>query len=277
MWIKCNPGSNQGANGLMTFNLESVLGLIVLRFVCVLSGTFTKAQITDIKLKANGGKPIFDSTGTEADQRMIYRGHPATAGLLSLDFSERKSKTIVGQMLGALNTVRAGITSLTGEFTVAGATTPGMEIWAECIRVTDSPENLLSDQERAFYGASMSKVLKFVQNFPTTSETPLPLGAMAAAGARAKRVHLYGNIASVTVKRNGIAIHDRVATALNNFDLIEAGKTLIGSCYTLDFLKENNQSDALDASRDRLEFLVTPGATGNVTVVQELYDLLGNN
>ena len=172
MWIKSNPGSNQGANGLQTFNFENLLGLVILRLVLVLSGTFTKAQITDIKIKANGGKMLIEATGTEADNRMTFRGHAATVGLLSLDFSERKSKTIVGQYLGALNTVKAGVSSLTGEFTVAGATTPGIEIWAECVRPSESPENLLSPAEAAFYGASMSKTLKFVQNFPTTSETP---------------------------------------------------------------------------------------------------------
>ena len=272
MLIKLLPFQNVTAAGLATLDMRNLLGFTVNRLVLQLGGTaMTKADFTNIKIKANA-KVIFDDSGSNIDARMQYRGIAANASFLTMDFDEIKAKSIVGQQLGAIDTT-AGISQLTGEFTIAGATAPTIEGWAQ-VSAPQVQANGASLPERGL----IAKVLNFNHNFGAAGKFPLDIPYGKQGGTIVKRLHLFGaTVTAVEIKKNGITIHDSTA-AVESFNQTEYGRVPQAGVYTVDFVKDGNMSNALNtANANTMEYYATVSGAGNVQVVAELLDPLNNN
>lgn len=273
MLLKLLPFTNQGANGIMTCDLKNLMGYSIDRIVLSLGGTFTKAQITGLQIKANA-KIIFDDSGSNIDTRMKYRGIFDAAGFLSLDFSEIRSKTIVGQQLGSLDTT-FGIGQLSIEATVAGATAPTLTAWAEV-----SAPQVNGAGAHVPEAALIGKVLRYMHQFSAGgNQLPFYIPHGAQGGTNVKRLHFFhgGNLTGVLVKKNGLIIHES-STAFNEFNLKEYQRVPQTNVYTLDFVKDGNQSNVLNTSgAQSFEIYGTLSAADQVTVVAETLDPLSNN
>ena len=273
MMLKLLPLTNQGANGVMTCDLKNLMGYTIDRLILQLGGTFTKAQITALQVKANA-KIIFDDSGSNIDSRMKYRGIFDDARFLVIDFSEIRSKTIVGQLLGALDTT-FGIGQLSLEVTVAGATTPTLTGWAEV-----SAPQVSGSGQHVPEAALIGKVLRYMHQFSAGgSQLPFYIPSGKQGGANVKRLHFFhsGALTGVMVKKNGLIIHESIA-ALNVFNLKEYTRVPQSNVYTLDFVKDGNQSNVLN-TRDAQSFEIygTLSDADQVTVVAETLDPLSNN
>lgn len=264
--IRCNPFLNVVATGMASVDFSSLFGYTIKRVILNLGGTtFTKAMLTGIRLKANS-KTIFDDTGTRTDNRMQYRGLAANAAYLSLDFTEPRARTIVGQLVGALDTT-AGITSLVGEFDIAGATAPTLQAWAEVTGPQTGPERGL-----------IAKVMNLTQNFAAAGEFPFNLPYGRLAGTLIKRIHYFGStVTGARVKKNGVEVHNTV-DGINDFCQGEYQRTPQTNVYTIDFVADGNQSNVLNAANAQtMEYYVTVSGAGNVVAVVEMLDPLANN
>ena len=84
--IKNLPFTNVVANGVATVSLP--VGMSYNRIFLNLGGTsFTKAMITDVKVRLNG-KVIFQNTGSRLDLINTYRKRGVSANFLVIDFTE---------------------------------------------------------------------------------------------------------------------------------------------------------------------------------------------
>ncbi len=268
MDVVVNPFTGVAANSKATAKWNNLLGYSVDRVILTLGGTFTKAQMTSIKILANG-KPIFDDTGSRVDTRMQHRGITANASYLTLDFSELRSKTIIGQGVGSLDTVSSGIRDLACEIDIGGATNPTLTALAQ---VSAAP------QADKTYAGLIAKVMNFTQGFSAAGEFPIDVPYGRAAGALIKRVHFFGaTVTGARVKKNGIEVWNR-GDALNDYILTENQRTPQANVVTIDFLEEGNLSKAHNAANASThEWFVTVNGAGNVIVVCELLDPLANN
>lgn len=275
MYIPLLAFQNVNANGQATLDMRNLLGYTVKRLTLALGGTaFTKAMLTDIKLKANG-KVFFEDTGSDVDARMQYRGIAASANFLTIDFSELKAKSIDGEDLGAMDTT-FGVTQLTGEFQIAGATAPTLAGYAEV-----GPPQVLSNGASAPGRGLLAKVLSFNHYFGAAGTFPLDIPYGKNGGAIMKRIHLFhaGQVTGAQVKKNGIVIFDDNGdAAANEFSEQEYGMSPQADLYTIDWIKSGNLSDALNtANASTMQYNVTVNAAGNVNCVVELLDALANN
>lgn len=136
----CNPFNNVVASGVANCDLNSLLGTTLECINLSLGGTFTKAMITLIQLKANG-KVIFETTGTNLDLIENYKAYTtADATKLSINFMEPKAKTLNAFQAGAIDlSPDSGITNLRLEVTIAGATSPTLSAIAEVSPAVDIP------------------------------------------------------------------------------------------------------------------------------------------
>lgn len=273
--IKCLPFSNVAANSKATVDFRNLLGRVVDRIVLVLGGTFTKAQITNARVLANG-KIIYDDSGDRTDKRMTYRGITANASYLTIDFSEIRAKTIVGQKLGALDTIASGITSLTGEFDIGAATSPTLSAFAMCST---------RDTQLTETAPIIGKVLSFVHPVSaTTTKFPLNIPYGKQAGSLIKRLHLFVTSGTITIngieiRKNGVTIHESTDGPMD-FIQTEFQRTPQASVYHADFVLDGNMSDTLNAaSAATMEYYadVTVTVAGTITVVAEMLDPLTNN
>lgn len=261
LFVKNVPFNNVVNNGVATVNLP--IGMSYNRITLQLGGTFTKAMITDIKVKLNG-KVIFQNTGSRLDLIQTYRGFTASANFLVIDFTEARARTMAEQYVGNLNTAQ-GVSSLTLEVTIAGATNPTLESWSEL----GPPAPL----------GVIYKQLMFVSSNTGSGKFPVRLIDVANRGAIVKRVHFAhgGNLTSLEVKKNGIVIFDNVPVAVNTFLNGQYEKTAQTNLFSYDPTCTNNYSEAIRTNdMTSLEFNATYSASDTTTAVVEVLDVLGN-
>ena len=260
--IKNLPFTNVVASGVATVSLP--VGMSYNRIILQLGGTsFTKSMITDIKVRLNG-KVIFQNTGSRLDSVNQYRKRGTSANFLVLDFVEPDAKDMSEQYVGNLNTAQ-GVSSLTLEVTISGATAPTLDSWAE----VGPPAPL----------GVIAKQLLFTTSFGGSGKFPFKLIDVANRGAIVKRVHFAhgGNVTALEVKKNGVVIHDNVTTAVNTFYQLDYNKTAQTNLYTYDPCLDNNYTNAIKTQdMVSLEFNLTTSAADTVTAVVEVLDLLGN-
>lgn len=260
--VKNLPFNNVAASGVASVSLP--VGMSYNRIVLALGGTsFTKAMITDIKVKLNG-KVIFQNTGSRLDLINTYRGFTANAAYLTIDFTEPRAKDMAEQYIGNINTAK-GVSSLTLEVTIAGATAPTLESYSEL-----GPPGALG---------VVAKQILFTSSVGGSGKFPVKLIDVANRGAIIKRVHFAhgGNMTLLEVKKNGIVIFDNIPTAVNAFILGEYQKTQQANLYSFDPCMDNNYTNAI-RTQDMvsLEFNPTFSAADTLTAVLEALDTLGN-
>jgi len=261
--IKLLPFNNVVATGLATLDLSNLLGYAIERLILNLGGTtFTKAMLTSIQLKANG-KVIYDTTGSRVDARNQYRGIQANGSFLTLDFAEIRSKTELGQNLGAIDTT-AGITSLKLEIQVNGATAPSLQGWAEVNR----------PQIDAAQQATRNLIAKVHNSTITigaagTFSLPVPHMDVAGGGSIFKRIAFFSaNMTGLLIKKNGITIEESTK-GLNDYNQSEYRKVPQASLYVFDPIVDDNQSQVLN-TRDAQTMEVLGTFSGGETITIEV-------
>lgn len=279
MFIECLPFSNVVNDGKATINFANLLGYTV-EYILLELGTsggsaLTKAQMSLIELKANG-KNILSDTGSRIDSRMKYRGETADNSYLVLAFDESRARTelrgasvIDGEKIGTIDTT-FGISSLTGEVTIAGANAPTLKAYAE---VSAAPS-----VDSRFRGL-ISKVLNFSASPAASGTFPFDIPYGKLAGSIVKRIFLFGStVTGYEVKKNGITIMKASSDALNDYIQTREGRVPQSNIQCIDFIKDGNQSSALNAAdAQTMEYYMTVSGSGTVTIVVELYDPLNNN
>ncbi|PJC99793.1 hypothetical protein GQ37_005660 [Janthinobacterium sp. BJB1] len=268
--LKCLPANNVVNNGVATIDLSSLLGTTVERIALQLGGTaLTKAMLTSIQMKANG-KIIYDTSGSRVDTRMQYRGITANAGFLVLDFSEIRSKTELGQSLGSLDTTM-GVTSLKLEITIAGATAPTLQAWAE----VDRPQ---VDAAQSSTRGLIARVHSSNQTIGGSGQFSIsvPHFTPTEGGSIYKRIAIFSaNMTGLLIKKNGVVVEENVK-ALNDYQQQEYRKVPQAGLYMMDFITDDNQSQALN-TRDAqtMEILGTFSAGETIVIEVEVLEPLG--
>lgn len=259
--IKNLPFNNVVANGVATVSLP--VGMSYNKIILALGGTFTKSMITDIKVRLNG-KVVFQNTGARLDVQNTYRGYAVSASFLEIDFTEGRANLMAEQYLGNINTAQ-GVSSLTVEVTIAGATNPTLDSYSEL--GPPAPLGIIAKQ------------ILFPVSFAGAGKFPLKIIDIANRGAIIKRVNFAhgGNMTALEVKKNGIVIHDNIPTAVNAFWVADYLKTQQTNMYTYDPCCDNNYANAVKTiDMISLEFNLTLSAADTVTAVLETLDTLGN-
>ena len=273
--IDLEPFENVVATGTASARWDKVLGRSVDRFVLGLAGgAFTKANLTSIKLYANE-KIIFDDTGARTDDRMEYRGITASAGFLTLDFNEIRAHSDMNKVAGALDCSSQGIRKLACEVVITGATTPALTAQAMLHETPNSGDPR--------FNALIAKVLNKTWNFGAAGEFAFPLSLMRHPLSLVKRVHLVGStVTAARVKKtNTRNVTDEIfkATDAQNDQIqIEYGRVPQANMFTIDFMPDGDVRECLPlADAVGMEWYVSVSGAGNVVVVTELLDPLGNN
>lgn len=260
--VKNLPFNNVAAAGVASVSLP--VGMSYNRIILALGGgAFTKAMITNIKVRLNG-KVILENTGSRLDLINSYKGLASSAGFLVLDFTEPRAKDMAEEFVGNINTAQ-GVSSLTMEITIAGATTPTLDSYSEL--APPAPLGVLAKQ------------IQFVSSFGGSGKFAMKLIDIANKGGIVKRVHFAhgGNMTALEVKKNGIVIFDNILTAVNTFYQADYQKTAQTNLYTFDPCLDNNYANAIrTADMVSLEFNPTFSSADTVTAVLEVLDVLGN-
>lgn len=263
------PFSNVVNSGVATNQITPGRTLENLRLR--LGGTFTKAMITDVKLKANG-KVIVAGTGTQLDAIQAYRGRTQAATFLELAFADYSMNNELDRQVGSFDT-SLGISNITTEITIAGATSPTL-----LPILIESANQKAPTGEMAPFAPLISKILNYPFSQATGGRLAMTVPFGPQSGSIIKRLHVFhsGTMTGATVKQDGLVIHESVA-AENSQEQTQQGRVPQSNCYTIDFVVDGDIRKALD-TRDAksLEWLFDFSAAGSGTVYVEYLDPLGN-
>lgn len=267
--IKLLPANNVVANGVATIDLSNLIGFTIERIMLQIGGTTSKAVISTIQLKANG-KIIWDTTGPRRDAAMQYRSITPSFSFLTLDFSEIRSKTELGQNIGAIDTT-LGISNLKLEITLSGGGAgPTINGFAE----TNRPQIDAAQQNtRALISKIHSSTITI--GAAGTFSLPVPHLSPQDGGSLFKRICFFSaNMTALVIKKNGIVIEDSTK-AMNDFNQAEYRKTPQTALYVFDPIVDDNQSQILN-TRDAqtMEVLGTFSAGETITIESELLEPL---
>lgn len=272
--LPLQPFTNVVAAGIAISDLRHLFGYTIERLTLNLGGgAFTKAMMTGIQLKANG-KVIYDSTGSRADARQAYRGITANANFLTIDFLELRARSKLSLVGGALDTT-LGIKDLRLEVTIAGATTPTLQGWAEVSIPQNTPEfqNLRPLIARVH---SVTQTIGAAGTFPLT----VPHLDPTSGGSIFKRIAVFSaNMTGARVERNGIREWDIQGTAFNNFNQVEYGRATQAGLFMMDFVIDGLQEDRILDTRPAArtttaQVFATFSAGETVTVEAEVMEPL---
>jgi hypothetical protein len=263
------PFLNVVATGVATLRIPKY-AMTLTRLVLRLGGTtFTKAMITDIKIKV-GPRTVWNCTGSRLDAINAYKGVATGTNFLTIDFTERdatgdiRPKEVGGFDLTTLND------DVTVEVTITGATAPTLL----AIAFMTPPQGNPFIHKLVYVPASSSVAGKF----------PIPI---FPKGALIKRVHFFyggadwgaaadGNLNRLEVKKSGLVIWDAMCLEAR-FMQGEYRKVPQSKLYVFDPIMDNNMSGLVsttDAASMEFNTYLTAADTLNCYI--ELLDLPGN-
>lgn len=201
-----DPFTNVVATGTAISDMNKFLGSVLEKITLTLGGTFTRAMITGIQLKANG-KVIYESTGVFLDACNIYNSRNVVSDvkILKIDFMDRNARTPNAFQAGALDLSReSGITSLRIEVNIAGATAPTLVGFCDVSPPTNDPAEaglrwLTSRKHRATASIGAAG----------TYALPVPHLDPAGGGSNYRRIYIYSALCTgIKTMREGVTEHE---------------------------------------------------------------------
>lgn len=233
-----NPFNNVVASGVANCDLNNLLGTTLECINLSLGGTFTKAMITLIQLKANG-KVIWESDGSKNDSGESFKAYAtADATKLSLNFMEPKSKTLNAFQAGAIDlSVESGITNLRLEVTISGATSPTLSGIAELSPALD----VESERNIRFLIQRRHRVTMTI-GAAGTFALQVPHLDPSGGGSVFKRIYIFSaNCTAIKAQREGITEFE-VLKAENEWIQKKAGRTPQANLVVFDPVLDGIQS-----------------------------------
>lgn len=231
--IRLDAFQNVANNGVAINDLNKLLGSVLEKLTMELGGTFTKAMITVIQLKANG-KVIWETSGSRLDVQNLYNGANNAATILKLDFMDRKAVTVNARQAGALDlSASSGITQLRLEVTIAGATNPTLVGFADVSPPTADPA-----EANIRYLIRRKHQATYVVGGAGEFALPVPHLDPAGGGSNYTRIYVHSaNCTAIKTVRDGITEHELTksqneAAQLDNFKVPQAGLVVFDPVQT---------------------------------------------
>ena len=267
------PVQNVAANSHFVLNSKLVLGNVVERLIFILGGTFTKAQITNLQVRLNGKATIGPVSGSHLDSIQKYLLLVNDANRLTLDFTEPTSRSIPGQLMGAVHTDASGVTDFTIEGDIGAATSPTLQVYAQMRSVADM------DPARGFDPATFGLMRALVPTTVTETaagEFQHDLNYGVKGDTLIKRIFIFSSVLTAfKIRRDSVEIYDAIPTALAGYIQSEYGRDDQSGLYVYDPLVDGNQSDVLttrSGNREtQFQFLFTASGSGVHTCYADLY------
>ena len=273
-----NPVANSTRSSVAVQRYDMTLGRIVLKFVG--TNSITKATITEIVVKI-GARVVFGPiSGLELDALNLYKGLATQADSLTIDLTERDGLSSVAKEIGCIDIPGLGGDDIFCEVVNNAASgVPALYAIGGFTSLQFDPSKPAPE------GQLIKKVL--VYQIPTSGGTSVTW-TPNFKGAIIQRIHFRyagtdwtalanGNFINLEVKKNGVAVHDRVEDRDNRFLQLEQRKVPQSRVYVYDPVMDNIHSAALATADARaLEFNIALTAADTLRAIVECLDVPGN-
>jgi hypothetical protein len=273
------PFQNVVASSRAVVSSKLVLGNVIERFYLVLGGGNNIGNINALRVRLNGKVTFGDISGTNLSNLQKYITLNGTAGFLTVDFTEPTSRSIHGQLLGAIVTNAAGVTDFTVETDLAAGVAPTQDWWVHL----RSP--LALSPQAGFDPKTLPVIRALIPTtIPVTAAGEIQADVNYGSGGNSliKRMIIVSTIlTSLRIKRDALDIFEVVAPTLNTYIELDYGRVAQANQYIWDPLMDGDQSDAYptrrpDGTPSNYQFLFTASGAGSHQVFTDVYSTLGS-
>lgn len=260
--------------GIASIVTDELVDRNVYALVLELGGTsFTKAMITNIRVRLDGKDIINGISATQLELLNTYEGLTADTNYLLIPFGDNTARTIRGQYLGGLD-LSIYRKPLEIEVTIAGATAPTLQAWA----YHDVPKLEMGIGFAPEEAAQMRALIRTViQPSASVSRKSYNLSLGGSPGARLRRAAYYHtNLSSVEFKKGGFTKWDDVNIAANSNFAKQFARVPQSGLYVLDRIADGNQGNAeTTIGPDRrpwnMQLNLTTSASDTITAFADVY------
>lgn len=271
--LKLNPFPAVAANSIATLATDQLKGMSVHGIVFVLGGTFSKAQMTGIRIGANGKNFVKDITGNQLQDLNDYDGFSDTANHVVHWFGDPSARTIRGQHLGDLDlSIHNGPLEI--EVDIGAATGPTLQCWA----IVGAPKLQMGLQYNEAEALTVRALIRsVVQPSAAVSRKAEGIGLGSGAGARIRKIAFFHtNLTSIELKKQGIIKHEDLPDALNDAIQNDFGRVPQAGLYVVDRIIDGNQGEADDTVRPdgqpwNLQVLITTTAADTIPTFADVH------
>jgi len=273
-----NPVANGVRSTIQIPRYDMTLGRVLLKFQG--TNSITKATITEIVVKIGPRVVYGPISGAELDAINKYKGIYDQADSLTIDFTERDGLTVLAKEIGGIDIPAVGGQDVFIEVVNNAASgTPTLYAVGGFTSLQFDPKQPSPD------GQLIKKILAI--QIPTSGGTAVTWTPQFK-GALIQRIHFRytgtdwtstadGNVNSVEVKKNGVAVWDRISCRDARFIQQEQRKVPQSKTYHLDFVHDNVSSAAMSTADARaLEFNFALGAADTLKALVEVLDVPNN-
>ncbi|MDN3921512.1 major capsid protein P2 [Roseateles violae] len=273
-----NPVANGTRATLAIPRYDMTLARVTLKFIG--ANSLTKATISEIVVKVGSRTVWGPLSAAELDKINKYKGIFDQADSLTIDFTERDALSPDAKEVGGYDIPALGGQDMFIEvMNTAGAGTPALYAMGYFTTLQFDPRN--PDPR----GQLVKKLVKI--QIPSNGGTAVTWTPQFK-GALVQRIYNFytgadwgastdGNIQTVEVKKNGIAVWDRVACKDARFYQQEMKKVPQSKVYVTDFIADNVHSAAMSTADARsLEINYALGAGDTLYAIAEVLDTPGN-
>jgi hypothetical protein len=273
------PFQNVVASSRAVVSSKLVLGNVIERFYLVLGGGNNIGNINALRVRLNGKVTFGDISGTNLSNLQKYITLNGTAGFLTVDFTEPTSRSIHGQLLGAIVTNAAGVTDFTVETDLGAGVAPTQDWWVHL----RSP--LALSPQAGFDPKTLPIIRALIPTtIPVTAAGEIQADVNYGSGGNSliKRMIIVSTIlTSLRIKRDALDIFEVVAPTLNTYIELDYGRVAQANQYIWDPLMDGDQSDAYptrrpDGTPSNYQFLFTASGAGSHQVFTDVYSTLGS-
>lgn len=236
-----------------------------------LGGTFTQAQMSNIRLNVNG-KTVVNITGTHLDTLNNYDRLKDTSTFLTYWFADPTLQDPVAAQLGCLDTSR-GVEEFSCEVDIGAATSPTLKAFAWVL-----PPSPKGDR----FANMFKSVIKVTQAPGAAGQFPHPVGLGSKAGGFIRRVSFFHtNLTSLAVKRDSVNLMDDLTIAEIAYMNEARWRTAQSGLAVYDPISQQAVEDMIptlrsDGSPATFEFLSTVSGSDTVISYTELLAPLAN-
>lgn len=275
-FLKLNPFPSVAANAVASLATDQLRGMSVHGLFFVQGGTtFTKAQMSKIRIGANGKNFLQDIAGNQLQDLNDYDGGADTTNHVFHWFGDPWARTIRGQHIGDLDlSLHRGPLEL--EVTIGAATAPTLEAWA----IVGPPKLSMGLDYSEVEALTVRSLIRSVaQPAAAVTRAAYGIGLGSQAGARIRKIGFFHtNLTRVEFKKQGITKHEDLLAAQNEAVQKEFGRVPQSGLYVLDRVVDGNQGEADDTVRPdgspwNLQVLLTTSAADTITAFADTHTL----
>lgn len=231
------------------------------------SGTTVAADIEEIKVNL-GGKTIIECSGAELAKLNAYMGLTANADYLTIPFSDRTAKTIVGQRIGALDTKNLHYNEFSIEVKFDGTQTGTTGLRAFAVKGGEKPENV-----RGVFRALVKSTLSLA----SAASHNVSISTGSEVGVLIRGLAFYhSNVTHFELKKDSLQIAEKMALADYEFTADEINRVSQTGLFVYDAIEDVNQGDSLKPFRNNgqpaaMQYKVTTSGSDTIEVLADLY------